>query len=554
MISINSTENILKYATSIAFRGLIVLYSIFILLSQNNFFHPFIYITVIILYLYIYWQLLMKQKPISRTLNDYIYIFIILMGKDIFEFQNMILLLFPIINAPNHTQNKRQPGLLLLLSYSSFLILTFFDEKEVAISTYFYILISFFTLTLITYFEYYRSTTINKLLNIYNQIDQIISKKSSTSQLPEVYKMIVKKLNEDAKVNAFQIIGFQHQKNHWVIKNSSEFVHSYNIDNVINSFQDTKLIINKEIKINNHDYDSNIAIKLDKFIFLIITEDKVKELNILNIIKVYEILIPMFKKIINIIELENLLQKQKFKTLRSLRTKSKYVNTVMKSTHYLSNQFSPITNYFNLKEKYDSLPDSETELKSKMLILLNDEETRARVSINNITDRSLRILDKEESPFMPKTLKETKHKQIFMVIKNVWMQYFFENEIIIKNFNENNSETFALDLSTLEYICTDLFENVRKYSQNYHKIEFDFQHEIHITIINDIKSFEKNRADILEIVKNFNNDERIEINKRKGHGLSHAKESAHLLNMDIKLSIDEEKALFYTNLTFKKGK
>ena len=551
MITVTSTEIFIKYATSIAFRMLIIVYSIFILLTEDNLFHPMMYILTILIYLYIYWTLLMKQKPIIRTINDYLFILIILIGKDIFEFQNMIYLLFPIINAPNHTQNKRQPFLLLFLSFMSFLILNMFNEKGIDIPAHFYLFISFSSLVLITYFEYYRSSIINKLLNIYNQIDIIVSKKSNTTQIPEIYNLIIQKLNEEANINVIQIIGFEYEKeHHLIVKNSSLFVHKFNINDVMESLKTANLVINKNIVINSIESDSNFAIKIENFIFLIITQDKIKPLNFLNAIKVYEILIPIFKKIIKIMEAEKLFQKQKFKTLSFLNAKSKYVNTIMKSTHYLSNQFSPISNYFDLKKEYDSLPDSEENLKPQLLIILNDEEERARISIQNISDRSLRILDKEDSPFIPDGLKEKKYKLIYMIIKDVWKHYFSDNDIETKNFTEHYENTLLTDLNSLEYICSDLFENIRKYSLSHHRIEFDFEDSIQINIVNDIKNFEGNKTEILEIVKNFNNNEKIEINKRKGYGLSHVKELSLLLNIDITLSVDQDKGLFHTKLHF----
>lgn len=544
MIPINTIQFIMKFLTSILFRLLLIVYSLFIIFIQENIYSIVYYIIGAILYFTFYILLLSKNKALVRLVNDYIFIFFILYGKDILEFYNVALLLFPLLNSPNHTQQKRHPFILLTFTILIYGMLDFsYKQTTLMPNQYIYVLIGFSSLIIISLFEYFRSNISNKLLKIYKDIDKIVSEKKQTSQVPDIYNLIKNKFREDLKFNIEQIISLQYDRNHLIVKNSSSFVHSCNLEVIEEALKETNIAFNLELKINENEKYYNICLKVEKFIFIFITSEKNK--SIFQFLYSYEILMPILKKIIDIIQLEDILNKQKYKVIVNLNQKSHYVNEIMKSTHYLSNEFSPILSYFKIKEKYETLDDEIK--KEKLFSIMINEEKRALISLDNIKNKSLSILDKEDNPFIPKQINKIKYKQVFMLVKNIWLKNFYENEIESKNF-ENNFEKFVYtDSNSLEFIFTDITENMRKYSLNYRKIIFDFENGIEIKLFNDIKNIKR---EILELAKNFNNNDRIEINKRNSFGLSHIKELTNTLNIETNITIDENKKLFIMTLTF----
>ena len=332
MIPINTIQFIMKFLTSILFRLVLIIYSAFIISIQENIYSIVYYIIGAILYFALYYYLLSKNKALVRLVNDYVFLFFILYGKDISEFYNVALLLFPLINSPNHTQQKTHPFILLTFTILIYGMLDFFyNHVTLMPNEYIYILIGFSSLIVISLFEYFRSNISNKLLKIYKDIDKIVSEKKQTSQVPDIYNLIKNKFREDLKFDIEQIISLQYDRNHLIVKNSSSFVHSCNLDVIEEALKETNIAFNLKLKINGNEKYYNICLKVKKFIFIFITNERNR--SIVRFLYSYEILMPILKKIIDIIQLEDVLNKQKYKVIVNLNQKSHYVNEIMKSTH-----------------------------------------------------------------------------------------------------------------------------------------------------------------------------------------------------------------------------
>ena len=164
----------------------------------------------------------------------------------------------------------------------------------------------------------------------------------------------------------------------------------------------------------------------------------------------------------------------------------------------------------------------------------------------------IRLLDKKANPFIPTSIRKIKHKTIFMIIKKLWIQEFNENTIQFKNISDEGlNQRINTNEEIIEFIIIDLLTNIKKYSNDYQRIIFDFKDPFTIIIENNISNFQMHKSTLLKTVNHFNNNQRLEINRRNNFGLAHIKDLSMQLNIDVLLKIDEENELFITQLEFK---
>lgn len=559
MISLTNTELIIKLLTSVLFRLLIICYAIFLLTIQTSTFSPYVYFFISLIYLMFYLVTLKKSFNFLRTIVDFIYIGLILYEKDLSIFYNIIFIVFPLLNSPNHTRTKRNPWQLYFLTIFILFILLYINTENIFSIEYVYITISLFVINLINLFEYKRSNLRNKLLNIYDEIDDFLaSNHYKSSQLPHIYEIIQKKFYEEMNFNIKQIISFKIKNNGLTIKNSSIFVHHWNFGNAIQALEESSVLFNEKIQINSLENSNNIILKIQKkYIFVLFTDETNRLTPIIKFLTTFEIMIKLLEKLVSIIEFEDRLYKRKTLTLKQLNKHMNYVSVIMKSTHFLSNEFSPIASYFDLKDKYFDLKNSsdiqQIEVASQLLLILEDEEKKAKESLNNIHTKILQILNKNENPFKTKELEIVKFSVIFMVIQRLWTTKFSTTgeEIETQNFDSNSDKKCKVDIQALEFIFVDVFENVRKYSEHEKHLKFDFGTDLVIVVSNKIKEYKKNKIELDKTVTNFNNNDRIEINKRNNFGLSHIKDHTQDLDIDTSIQLDHDNKLFIMKFVIK---
>ena len=112
-------DTVQRKINSILFRFVIISYSIYILAICNNCFKYIIYIPVLLLYIFIYFKLQNLSK--LRIINDFLFICIIVYGKNPFAIINYTFIILPIINTINFSGDK-QSGLVYIYTILSFYI------------------------------------------------------------------------------------------------------------------------------------------------------------------------------------------------------------------------------------------------------------------------------------------------------------------------------------------------------------------------------------------------------------------------------------------------
>ncbi len=223
----------------------------------------------------------------------------------------------------------------------------------------------------------------------------------------------------------------------------------------------------------------------------------------------------------------------------------------MKSTHFLSNKLIPIKNYITIREQFDSSTKIKKVQRDKIKKIINKERKQAKISLRVISEKMKLLLNKEANPFVPTSTKKIKLRYIFMLIKRLWIQDFDEKDIIVYNTEGNLDKKLEANEDALEFIFIDIFTNLNKYSNEKPKIYFDFEGELTIIIKNKVGDFSEKESDLLTVIENYNNNDRMEINKRNNFGLLHIKELSQQLSVDTYLKLDKRNKMFITSLIFK---
>ncbi|WP_133116780.1 hypothetical protein [Malaciobacter marinus] len=462
--------------------------------------------------------------------------------------ENFMMLLLPIFNSPNHTGKKRNNLFLYIFTIFMFLIL-FITSNTFDLNKFIYIFLVITFLIVITTFELTRSNLFHKIFKVYKEIDNLISKKSNNSQINEIYNLIMNRFSDFSNVKIEQISCFKKDKNQLNLINSSSFIYEFKLDLTLLN-KERKNFNNIPIEINEKKYLSVITISAGEYYFLCLVPYNELKISMYKKFYLYELSRLLFEKVTKIIEQENILAKEKTRHTERLSNKQHYVLEVMNSTHFFSNKLSTIKNFIQSSEDYDNNKFKTIDDK-KIKEIIRDERKKAKSSLENISNKMNKLLDKGANPFIPTTTRNLKYKYIFMLIKRLWIQEFNESNIIfINTCDENFNRKVESNDEIIEFIFIDLLTNMKKYSNGYQSIEFDFNKPLTITIKNNIKNYNDQKIILLKTIENFNNNERLEINRRNNFGLSHIKDLSLQLNIDVGLSLNEDKKYYITKLVF----
>lgn len=543
------SELILKIISSILFRVILVVYSVFLLIYNHSVLAWYVYLIAIVLYIVAYKKLLTYNKHFLRTLNDYCFIFLILFDKNILDISNLILLLFPIFNSPNHLNHNRSPMLLFFLTSVFFLIIYFMHNSyENHILLY---ILGFLFLTFIGFLEMFRRSAVNRLLKIYDQIDMIASEKTFSSfHIHKVYSAAIEGLNSifDKHNSIDLILGFvRHNKNRLSIRSTSRFVLKYEVDALNKRSLEDQVGINFPIRLDGVVYNNTLFININSYVFVVIFNKEMGKFVLFYSLVAYELITPVLKKITRILDFETALNKRKLENIKKLNADLHYVNDIVKSTHFLKNKFTPIKTYFQITQRLDHVDEDK---KNDLLELLEITKSRALISLESIESKTLQVLDKTNSPFASYSLKKMKYKHIYMLVKDIWIEYFSDENInVLCSTDDMEKRCSPVSRNLLEFLFTDVIENIRKYSSGHQSITFTYDQNAKIILRNEVHEVSKKKNELIELVDNFNNLDRLEINRRNSFGLVHILELSELLNIKCKLSFDDQK-YFTTTLIF----
>lgn len=562
----NIFDSAIKRIVSIIYRLILISLSLYIVFKEEGAFNIYLYVFLSFFYLFIYLKINKKINGIIRLILDYFFIIIILFDRELFTFPSIVLFLLPFINSPNHTSKYKNIFVLFLISFLSFSVLYMNNFRyEQNIGVFVDIFVCLLIISILIYLEYLRSLFIKEILEGYKKIDNIDFDKSRASNIPNIYSKIIEVLNNEllekyyirSKINFITCISLD--KEELNILNSSKFIFNIKLDNasiqkLYQLDKDSSILYNLKFKVNENNEENknivfNINYKKKRYYFILFFNMNFSKPNFLIRIIIGDYLKPLFKKILLTISLEEHIRITKSNNMKKILSEMKYVSTTNKSLHTLNNQFTPIKTYFTMLNDYEN--DNNTLDKIVLGQMLKKQKVTAENAFKRIVTQSEYLLNKNLNPFAIKNLNNIKLKVLYMILKPIWMEEFSDKYISF-NLNERNLDEVVIysNIDLFEILFIDIVQNMKKYSKKNSRVNFVYENGIILIIFeNEVILSPKDRKALIKDIQLFNDDDKLQLLLKKGHGFSNIKEI--ITNLGISCTISLKENIFETQIIIK---
>lgn len=528
---------------SIIFRFIIIAYSICIVYLYDNIFPIYIYWLAIPIYLIMYYILI--RKDVWRLLNDFLFVILVIIGKNPNETFLFVYLILLIINSINFSGTKRSWILYVITIFAYYFILSFYHNKiDVQVLTRnYYPIISIVFLFLI---ESYTAVRV-KFRDFIEQLNAVVDSfytekeyyKKPHKLYPELIDLINNRIKQDLIENIYCFTTTSNTNRKLQIVNSSNFIWNFKLDEkyLWKEFEKKKYLLNVKLTIDNKNFDFNCILKcqIEEVTYFYIITTKRSMPFYYELINFMRVLNPTFTKISTVLFNEKRLQEINVDEFMKLAEQMQYVARANKTMHFIRNRLGPIKNLIEmLDSKYLQENDENKKLLEGMIL---EEKNRAKIDFQEIIKRADYLLEKSHNPFNFTDTSNTNIKKIYSLFAKQTVRYFpnidINREVISDEFNDNyhieiNKDGFDLLMS--DWLC-----NMQKYHKSNIKFFFTVQdYKLKIEFWNDFKNGD---YDIKTLITDMKSPDRNEIMKRKTHGLFQIKSCLEDMNIKYDMSV-----------------
>lgn len=538
---------------SILFRVVVISYSIFFLWFKGNAFHWYINIGIFFIYILFYYLLHGKDKifAILRVINDYAFITAILYGNTKLDIYSIALIFAPILNTQNHSSEKRTFILYILPFFSFYILSMHFDWS---------LIIPMFMFFLINYFEFWRTKYIQFHEKLTEEIDKFYLENMEKVRPHKIYKRIILILNEK-NIFPFYITNiycFKTYNRGTFVINGSEFIYKYEISKFLKYLEahkfngHTGIAINFPIEINGIPHKNTICIAclLPEGLYTFYLTHIGYNRYGLPRNYILALLEPFFHRFSNVLEAD--LKRKSFELLKlqEIEEKINYVSNAVNAMHFIRNKLGPVKNYLAMVVDYEK---SDTARKELIDPYLQKERQKLNSSFNQVLERADQILKNSSNPFNVTALKDHGIQQLFADVRRIW-SYFFDIEHFSTNLLPDsigpNYMTIKYNDIGMELVLSNWISNMKKFNNGTFGVDFEESEQFFkMRFYNSVNTEESNP---FSFIKEFSSDDRIEVIRRKSHGISEIKE--FLTQMSISSKMEREKDYVYLILDFLKYK
>lgn len=550
-------KSIRKYL-SVLFRLLIIGYSLSILLRFENHFQWYYYLLGFVVYLAIYFTCFGKDgkhglRPYFRLINDYSLFYLVLYAKPIEDPHVLLLILLPIINALNHSGEKKGWLRVVPMYMIALALIYVLNEDPIPIS----ILVSIATLAIINLFLSIRVSILNYIdklngvfeeFNLGNAKDRkhhnlLIELVDKFKDLPLILKVVL--------FTPENLICYRLIKGKLVIKSSSSFVLQSEVtkmSSLVNELhKEDNIVFNHTIVVNGDLSTNNVFIKiaLDNsvyvFVFILESDDK-SDINKSSINKLFitKFLKSPLIKVARIIDYENKIKGERRKILEQYKTKFKTLEDTRDTLHFVKNKLSPVYTYFDLLNRQEEKGVEYSEQ-------LNEAKDRIPGNLASIKKKSKPFLDNKFSPYNPDSMDLVSLKKLFRVIMDSFQEELESDYDFIVDSTEGIDRMAEINIDMLEFLISEIVMNANKHSiDDIVILEFSFEpEEFIVSVRNKVKNMKSKGM----MMKLFNVEHVTLALERNFNGLTLLKRNLLKLDISHSLFIDEES--FSINLKIK---
>ena len=241
------------------------------------------------------------------------------------------------------------------------------------------------------------------------------------------------------------------------------------------------------------------------------------------------------------LESDRIFKKEQREELAEMSKKMNYVNTSMNTMHFIRNKLSPLKNYIAM---YDDYQQSNDVKKAKIKPYLEKEYSNLKKSFTLINERADKLLEEQKNPFVFSVTEKFGLQQLFAEMKYIWQSYgLSEDDISVSLLPKIHGEYKSVyyNKEGLILVFDTWVSNMLKHGVDFYSMAVEeTENELIVSYSNNhkMKKYECER-----LIKMFNNDDRIEINKRNYHGLEVIKDVLTQMNLESELIINNDKLI-----------
>lgn len=362
---------------------------------------------------------------------------------------------------------------------------------------------------------------------------------NSNGKIYELYKNVIESIRRMniLPIQLDNIYCFRWDNNHFYLVNGTKFVWNYSIkesENNLAKIFESKVCKNFDIEIEGVPFDNIcFVIHPDKadctYLFLLECDENPFWQSYYAQI----LLDSFFYRMAVKLESERIFKKEQREELVEMSKKMNYVNTSMNTMHFIRNKLSPLKNYIAM---YDDYLQSNDTQKAKIKPYLEKEYLNLKKSFILINERADKLLEEQRNPFVFSVTEKYGLQQLFAEMKTIWQSYgLSEDDISVTLLPKIHGKYKSVyyNREGLILVLDNWVSNMLKHGvDSYSMLVKETENELIVSYSNKhkMKKYECER-----LIKMFNNDERLEINKRNYHGLEVIKEVLTQMNLESEL-------------------
>ncbi len=539
---------------SFIFRFLILVYAVVILVTHDNVLPTYLYVIIALVYIVLYFTFLKKQR--LRLFNDFLFISLMVLGKNPNEAFIFIFLILPIINSINFSGNKKSP-ILYFVTIIAYLSLLCYYNRKIELIVFRNSILPISSFIFLWIIEAYTSLRIKirdfrDLLN--EVVDGFYTNDEFIKKPHKIYNEIIKAINTKIKADLIKELycftTHPKDKNKLVIINGSSFIWRYDIKekDFHDKFEKRDYQLNVDLTIDNKKQYFNLVHKIEiegiDYIYVFTTTKLIPFYYI--IIGFYRTLFPSLSKMSKILLMEKKLQDLRNEELQRFSLRSQYITRATKTMHFIRNRLGPVNNLLTMLDNRSGIDEN---MIGEFDSLIDSEKSRAKNELESILSRANYLLEKSNNPFNFVETKAITIEKLYSILRRILSVYFPDKSVDIHLPDEIELTYVKVNLEGFELFLSDWLNNINKYSGDYLEVKFIVSDtNVSIEFINDYTVGDKV---VDQLVSDLMSDDRNEIMKRTTHGLFHIKSSLEEMAIDYNVKrtgADNDLLLFRINL------
>ena len=359
----------------------------------------------------------------------------------------------------------------------------------------------------------------------------------------QLYQNLIQMLKKASyKIFIDDIYCFRWSKGHFYIVNGTKFVWSYKIlesDVALKKIFESEVYQNFKIEIGGYKEDNLCFVvhpNMDECVYLYVLVYDRK--SFIENYYVQRLLRQFFYRISRIQEADWNFKSQQIEELSALGKKMNYVNASMNTLHFIRNKLSPLKNYLAM---YDDYINSDEIRQKKIKPFLDAELKSMRDSFRMINERADKLLEEQQNRFVYSSTKKYGLQQLFSEIKKVWQSYGLNEDNIVVSLQkkvEGKHKSVFYNIEGLILVLDNWISNIVEHGCQSYGLEIIEEDLDVLVLFSNLHKMKKH--DCEHLITIFNNNDRLEINKRNYHGLQVIKELLTQMNIDSELCTIED--------------